>query len=436
MRPDGHIFISYSHKDREIVDKVIDFLTSQGIDIWVDKQGLSPGTPSWQNGIQHAIEDANAIVVVLSPDSKDSEWVGNEISYAGLFRKQIFPILVRGDASDSVPISLVNFQRVDVRKDEQEGFNSLHTAIVDYLEKVRDEKEKDQVDAAIPDVQKFKKAKEKNQARIKNNSLLGGDNWLLSPPLTRAAYSDRMSWVLANMARLAYIPFEEDDLEKERLKSNLNSGGFNLLSSVNGTNATCFVAHSERYAVLAFRGMEVLSQRDIQDINLTSRASGSVHYGFSSAYADISMIVEKSLADIKGLPIYITGHSIGGAIAIIAAQQLESIFEDQVAACYTFGCPRVGQMAYAESIKSAVYRVVNAGDIVTSLPFMSMGYVHVGDVRYLAQDGSLYRGGLAANRMSLLGGALKMMLGQQVQNHSLDEYIRKLEKIARERNEK
>ena len=49
---------------------------------------------------------------------------------------------------------------------------------------------------------------------------------LLSPPIKRAAYSDRTAWLMAKMSKLAYLPFENDDAE---LKAALSEANFELI---------------------------------------------------------------------------------------------------------------------------------------------------------------------------------------------------------------
>jgi len=65
------------------------------------------------------------------------------------------------------------------------------------------------------------------------------------------------------------------------------------------------------------------------------------------------------------VPIYITGHSLGGALAQIAAAVLGS---DQVGACYTYGSPRVGNSYFDLWVKVPSYRVLNYADIVPQVP--------------------------------------------------------------------
>ena len=71
---------------------------------------------------------------------------------------------------------------------------------------------------------------------------------------------------------------------------------------------------------------------------------------------------------------YITGHSLGGALAQIASAALN---RDNLAACYTFGSPPVGTAGLDEQVKCPHYRVINNWDLVPGLPLgFFRGYRH------------------------------------------------------------
>jgi hypothetical protein len=138
----GHVFISYSRKDDVVMHRVVAFLRRQGLKVWVDNEKLTPGTPVWEAEIEKAIKGASAIVIVLSPDSKDSEWVRREISLADQYRKRVFPVLVRGDEESSITLRLINRQFVDIRENENAGLGSLVAALLARLQELSDEEEK------------------------------------------------------------------------------------------------------------------------------------------------------------------------------------------------------------------------------------------------------------------------------------------------------
>jgi hypothetical protein len=133
------------------------------------------------------------------------------------------------------------------------------------------------------------------------------------------------------------------------------------------------------------------------------------------------------------VPIYIAGHSQGGALAQIAAAVVES---DQVAACYTFGSPRVGNLYFDLWVKVPSYRVMNYADIVPTMP-LPVIYRHSGDARYIPRRvaGSPYRfqPSTAERLWQFILGigqvfAARSFLG--VKDHRTPEYCRKLNEIA------
>lgn len=129
-----HVFISYSRKDSEVMQRVAADLKAAGIAAWTDVN-LTPGTRAWKLEIEKAIEGAGALVAILSPDAKASEWVDRELEYARIHGKRIFPLLVRGDSTSAVPFELVSSQRLDMTTPElyKPGITKLIDALRQYL---------------------------------------------------------------------------------------------------------------------------------------------------------------------------------------------------------------------------------------------------------------------------------------------------------------
>ncbi len=268
------------------------------------------------------------------------------------------------------------------------------------------------------------------------------ENILLIPPIMRAAYSDRMAWILSSMSHLAYDRFEDNLKARELFIAKLEGGGFKLIDTFNSseTDTQAFLARSRDYAVLAFRGTEVTKKQDVvTDVRATqiSVLEGRVHSGFRTAYESVRENIEKSLLQLDEIPLYITGHSLGAALATVATQELEnkSAFRDRIAACYTFGSPRVGNSQYDKGFKAPIYRMVNTTDIVTVIPLLAMGYIHIGDIRFLGRkDGDFRRQIPVVLRALLFVAALFRLFGPWVGDHAIVEYRRKLETIAEKRN--
>jgi len=265
---------------------------------------------------------------------------------------------------------------------------------------------------------------------------------LLIPPIMRAAYSDRMAWILASMSHLAYDRFEDGAKTRELLVAKLASGGFRLLQTFNSneTDTQAFLIANGDYAVLAFRGTEVSKKTDILTDAKAYQISvieGRVHGGFREAYESVREEIEKSLLGLDNIPLYITGHSLGAALATVATQELEinSTIRNRIAACYTFGSPRVGNTQYDKNLKAPIYRMVNTTDVVTIIPLIAMGYVHIGDVRFLGRKpGDTTRRVPVFLRTVLFIAAMFRLFGPWVGDHAIVEYRRKLEAVAEKRN--
>ena len=216
----------------------------------------------------------------------------------------------------------------------------------------------------------------------------------VAAPTLRAAYSDRTCALMSALCLIAYDKFEDPShvgLESMRLR--LARGGFRLINTYDPRASTeAYLAVSEEFAVLAFRGTT-----DATDWNSNlnarllpldpERPTVRVHAGFLQAFREVQQDIRADLAAHvpASLALYITGHSLGGAIAQIAAAALA---RDNLAACYTFGSPRVSGRRFDREVKCPHYRVVNAGDIVPGVPPpVWRGYYHNGDVRWLGRHG-------------------------------------------------
>jgi len=227
------------------------------------------------------------------------------------------------------------------------------------------------------------------------------------PPSNREAYSDRTAFLMAHLARLAYLDFYDlnvllktkandivglgnaDDVssnlrrflseyEKSKrdglipLNAELDSGAFEFVQGFDSgsTQAMLVKREFDRMVVLAFRGTESEQFSDFKtdlDAYLHDDTGTRIHRGFLRAFEAIEDDVESALAPFQraGYKIYFTGHSLGGALAVVATHKLGN---DLTAACYTFGGPRVGNEDFSSGIKIPIYRVVNAADVVPHLP--------------------------------------------------------------------
>ena len=161
------------------------------------------------------------------------------------------------------------------------------------------------------------------------------------------------------------------------------------------TDTQALLARRPGLAVLAFRGTEPHKLRDWRtDLRARPRAVpglGRVHGGFWQALEGIWPQLRENLR--PGEPLALTGHSLGGALAMLAAARL---LRDghPVRQVITFGAPRAGDSAFVRSLDAAnAVRVVRAFDLVPHLPPAGplLGYRHAGHLLYIDANGVHWR---------------------------------------------
>ena len=145
--------------------------------------------------------------------------------------------------------------------------------------------------------------------------------------------------------------------------------------------------------LVAFRGSEAQPIDWIRNAEFTAEPGelgGSVHSGHHRALTEVWDDMELDIVRV-GLPVVVTGHSLGAALATLAAARLTEA-NVTVNAVYTFGQPRIGktdfQRAYDERLGTATFRFVNHIDLVTRVPFLTLGYRHIGRRMYFNEAGS------------------------------------------------
>ena len=339
----------------------------------------------------------------------------------------------------------------------------------------------------------------------------------LQVPSYRQAYSDRMAWLLAYMAELAYLKYDKPNADSEitlelvtralnkakrrtaekvlgairrsydydheeqqrELSRSLDQIAWSLHAtfSTNGTQG--YIAYSEHFAALIFRGTEADRLSDIKAdakaTQTTCPTGGRVHSGFKEQYDDVATRVEDLLGDdsVSGKPLFVAGHSLGGAVATMAARRLNP--EHRVAACYTYGSPGVGTADWVSQIKTPIYRIVNSADPVPMVPLSGTaafwlakalraigrlipwigpaivwlgdsfertmsGYAHAGNMRFLtdckngdlSQAELLYTVGWGRRFRGALSGIRPW--GKVLGDHGISLYRRKMMTVAQRRN--
>lgn len=128
------------------------------------------------------------------------------------------------------------------------------------------------------------------------------------------------------------------------------------------------------------------------------RNSPKVHSGFYGAYLSVEQRVLAAIAELHRQDprnILITGHSLGGALAVLCSFDVATRLGFSNVTCTTFGCPRMSNTAFRKRHMLAVpatFAVINAADVVTKLPPKTpkaLSYVNVGHVALINSLGNL-----------------------------------------------
>lgn len=256
------------------------------------------------------------------------------------------------------------------------------------------------------------------------------DPALLNPPLLRAAYADRTAWLMARCSELAYVKFEAG--QEQQLRDSLKEIGLELLNGFNRQGTQAYLARNERFAVLAFRGTEKDWRDILSDIRIRfyhDKSGAKISTGFGQAYDFVAKEIAEAVDRLGPvLPLYITGHSLGGALAAIASTRIRP--SDRIAACYTYGCPRVGNGDFANQLwKVPVYRQVHSSDIVPRVP-LPFGYRHAGDMRYIKHAGTLVQDPSSLALFFSFTGSFLAGWRNVFRNHRIAGYVSALESWA------
>lgn len=112
------VFISYSSKDRDFADRLRADLQTNGVDVWIDRTGLKAGTRDWEQALRDAIRNAQAVVLVASPNSRQSNPVKGELAIAEMYACPVFPVWASGEMwPESIALDRITMQYIDARGD-------------------------------------------------------------------------------------------------------------------------------------------------------------------------------------------------------------------------------------------------------------------------------------------------------------------------------
>lgn len=202
-------------------------------------------------------------------------------------------------------------------------------------------------------------------------------------------------------------------------------------SSFEVNNIQVKVLADEARTVIVFRGTEAYDLRDIQT-DISIKMKDGMHEGFLKAWKAIEPKLLSYLAEInvgKDVPMYFTGHSMGGALAALAAVHLNGKGFD-LRAVYTYGAPRVSSAKLDSLLPCPVYRIVNAHDLVPRVPLMLMKYRHIGELHYITKSGRMIINPSLLDTEPGFFSALIFKWKTTIQDHSLVEYLKKLQALV------
>lgn len=129
------VFISYSSKDTEIVNEVVNMLETSGISYWKAPEMIPAGS-NYAKEIPRVICECNIFLLIISEDSQHSIWVEKEIDFAINNRKVIVPLkLTEGKLTDMFSFYLNNIQMVNYNGNLKKALKVLRTRIETLLSK-------------------------------------------------------------------------------------------------------------------------------------------------------------------------------------------------------------------------------------------------------------------------------------------------------------
>lgn len=153
------------------------------------------------------------------------------------------------------------------------------------------------------------------------------------------------------------------------------------------TDTECFIRKNGSEILIIFRGTDsginwtnnfIFCKKTIPYGNVDTKIR--VHSGFLKGYKSVRNTIHDKIPH-DTCKIRITGHSLGAALAVLCAVDLQYNFKNADIEAFLFGCPRVGNKTFARSYNKRVFktlRVTNGNDIVAKLPPKLFGYRHVG----------------------------------------------------------
>ena len=216
-------------------------------------------------------------------------------------------------------------------------------------------------------------------------------------------YDSNTALWLVNAACLVYSPESEASSVVRDMWAMPNFQFFDIAST--DTQAMAF--SNDDFIVVAFRGTESKddwgTNLDHKQVPLNDKFPDiMVHRGFNTACLSVLPDIEKWVLSVGGKgdnpnkPLYIAGHSLGGALSTLAyAQWTLRDSPISVNGVVTVGQPRVGTHKFVTTMNElgpcVLQRIFNTNDVVPTVPPTIKGYQHYGNPIYFNARGNLIR---------------------------------------------
>ena len=174
-----------------------------------------------------------------------------------------------------------------------------------------------------------------------------------------------------------------------KVEADVRAIGFARVESIVRGSMVAYVASAENAVVVAFRGTDDAGDW-LTNLNCVARATphGDIHEGFAAAYEMLRPEVLTAVRRDMPRHLWITGHSLGGALAVVCAYDLIEKERLTPNGLITFGQPMVASEPLARHLDTVLLgrfvHVVNEGDIVPRVPPC---FVHCGSLVWFTDGG-------------------------------------------------
>jgi triacylglycerol lipase len=262
-----------------------------------------------------------------------------------------------------------------------------------------------------------------------------------------AKYRPVNAYWMATLAKVAYIQKRNGAPDRDKILRTLKGFDpkYSEVAAFNADSSEAIVVKHEDYIVASFRGTDEIGDW-LDNLNAVSVAGplAGVHNGFYKALMDVWPDMKRAIRNfrrtgegIPDRPLWLTGHSLGGALATLAAATLIEADEPFYGG-YTFGAPRVGDRDFARifnnEARNRFFRFQNNSDIVTRVPARLMGYSHVGGFVYISAEGELSDDiGWWYRFVDTVQGIINDIGDKgldMIEDHDIDDYIAGIDKYG------